>query len=649
MPERRRRIEELFHAALDCRGDAERDALLAEACAGDAPLREEIERLLAADKRSETFMEEPAARVVAERFAASSAAPHDSSETSAQRSPHAHEAAFSPGEVLAGRYEIERPLGRGGIGVVYLARDRQLLGKRVVVKRLLDESLRSEWMVRKFKHEMEALTRLDHRGIVGVRDAGETGDGLPYIVMQYIEGVDLAHALEPAGMSLERVARLMRQAGRALSAAHEAGVLHRDLKPANIMLQPTSEGDEEVKLIDFGIAKVKNSVLAPSTAVAQAVGTVSYMSPEQLNAEELTPASDVYSLGVIAYEMLTGRKPFVPASVFQLPEMQRAGVRVLPRALRPDLPEAAESVMLKALSFRPHERYASARQFGESLALALEAGAEIADAAKGARDEGARLSGEGAQRRGDGFVEDEAIAARTASKSRSRKRALRLLLGVAAASSALVVIGALLMRGVRERPVNVASSPPAVSNAAQLTFTYWLDVQKYRGGRPFEEEFRLAGEINFEKDYRVRLGIVAPQPGYLYIVNEGPETAGGLPDYNVLFPTPTANDGSAFLKANQTIRIPERVPFKFDAQKGVEKLWLIYSAQSIAELEAVKGVVNAVERGVVSDRAQILTLRDFIARRAASMPEVARDEGRTLTSVTSREEILVHLLRLEHH
>ncbi|MEJ7654965.1 MAG: protein kinase, partial [Chloroflexia bacterium] len=136
------------------------------------------------------------------------------------------------GSVLNDRYLIERELGRGSIGAVYLARDQKLLSKLVVVKVLLDESLQNEWVVRKFRHEMEALTRVEHPGIIGILDADKTPEGSPYLVMQYVEGENLRAALRPGeGMELERVADIMRQVGDALNVAHEAGVLHRDLKP----------------------------------------------------------------------------------------------------------------------------------------------------------------------------------------------------------------------------------------------------------------------------------------------------------------------------------------------------------------------------------------------------------------------------------
>src|SRR5213078_2596723 len=213
------------------------------------------------------------------------------------------------GSLIDGRYLIKQKLGHGGFGVVYLALDQKMVSRPVVVKVILEQGIGDEWSVRKFKQEIEALARVDHPSIVGIFDAGEMPDGKPYLVMQYVEGSSLRAAIKPEGMEFGRAANIIRQVGRALSAAHRKEIYHRDLKPENVMLRATSDGDEQVKVIDFGVAKVRNSVTSLSTGKERAVGTIAYMSPEQLSVCKLTAASDVYSFGVMAYEMLTGRRP----------------------------------------------------------------------------------------------------------------------------------------------------------------------------------------------------------------------------------------------------------------------------------------------------------------------------------------------------
>ncbi len=268
-------------------------------------------------------------------------------------------------QVWKDRYEIERPLGRGGMSAVYLAKDRQLLSKRVVIKVLLEEMDQDAWMRQKFLQEMEALARIDHPGVVGVLDTGQTPDGKQFLVMQYVEGDTLRKAIPAGGMPFEKAASLIRQIAQALGAAHDVGVWHRDLKPENVMLQ-RSGGEDYAKLIDFGIAGIQNSQFTgEKTKVA---GSLSYMAPEQF-AGNPCAASDTYALGVVAYEILTGNPPFSSSSMTHLVADDQT--MTLPRASRPDLPEAAERALMKALSFAPESRQASVRELGEQMYVAL--------------------------------------------------------------------------------------------------------------------------------------------------------------------------------------------------------------------------------------------------------------------------------------
>jgi tRNA A-37 threonylcarbamoyl transferase component Bud32 len=278
---------------------------------------------------------------------------------------------------LKDRYLIERELGRGAIGVVYLARDQQLLERRVVIKVLREGMDENIWVQKKFRQEIEALARIDHPGVVGVLDAGQTLDGRPYLVMQFVEGVSLRSVLTEQGLDPARVARLMRQIGHALGAAHEKGICHRDLKPENIMLQSLGEDEEQVKLIDFGIATVKDSQVEASSYATKVAGTPPYMAPEQLKGTP-SAASDIYTLGVIAYEMLVGRKPFEADSMVALYEQQQAGFKPRTGDYRPGVTLAALQVITRALSFDPRDRYPRARDFSEELSRALTTSAEKA-------------------------------------------------------------------------------------------------------------------------------------------------------------------------------------------------------------------------------------------------------------------------------
>ncbi|HEX7314002.1 MAG TPA: AAA-like domain-containing protein [Pyrinomonadaceae bacterium] len=277
------------------------------------------------------------------------------------------------GQLLDGRYLVESQLGRGGIGVVYLARDTRLMDRRVVVKVLLDQlgdDDTQHWVRRKFREEIEALARIDHPGVVGVMHAGELADGRPFIVMQYIEGGSLRVLMEQGPMASPRAANILRQVGHAVGSAHGRGIIHRDLKPENIMLQSLEEGEEYVRLIDFGIASVHDSQAAAGATSTRVAGTPYYMAPEQLEGRP-SPASDIFAIAVLAYEMLTGARPFDPKTPYAILETLRAGVRTRPTRLRPDLSAEAEAIILRALSYHESARPASARAFVDELARAL--------------------------------------------------------------------------------------------------------------------------------------------------------------------------------------------------------------------------------------------------------------------------------------
>jgi tRNA A-37 threonylcarbamoyl transferase component Bud32 len=271
------------------------------------------------------------------------------------------------GQVLCDRYRVTREIGSGGFGTVYLAQDEKLVSKPVVVK-VLNHLTADTWAVRKFHQEIEALARIDHPGVVAVLDEGQTPEGAPFLVMQFIDGVTLRKLIKPGGMDLHSAAAILRQIGSALGAAHEKGVFHRDLKPENIMVQ-TPDTDPRVRLIDFGIAGIKDSVFSQTEQSTRIAGTYRYMPPEQMEGR-VCQESDVYAFGAIAYELLTGQPPV--KSPLELIAIKIDGLKVKPRDLRPELPIAAQNVILKALSFETSDRYSNAREMGDLLADVLQ-------------------------------------------------------------------------------------------------------------------------------------------------------------------------------------------------------------------------------------------------------------------------------------
>lgn len=557
------------------------------------------------------------------------------------------------GLLLKDRYLIEREIGRGGVGVVYLARDKQLLLRPVVIKILFtanaDQTF-TDWFQKKFRQEMEALARISHPAVVGVLDSGELPDGKPFIVMQYVEGVILRSVMTKEGMNFERVARIVRQIGQALTAAHGKGVCHRDLKPENIMLEPLGGGDEQVKLIDFGIARVHNSRMGTAAEQTWVAGTLPYMSPEQLRGRP-TASSDIFSLSAVTYEMLTGQMPFKAESTVDLYDMQRKGEIVPPRQLRSGLPEAAQAAILKALSFNAEDRHSSALDFGEELARALTGEPASTDPVVAASTDPASRNTIAIR---PGSKETTPDYTRVAEPVPTRSGLIiRLAVGVA-----LVVFFALTFYRLwnNSRPGNPngqqsSVAPGSAAPAHERSLDYWIVVQKYRDGKPYQKPFPLPGEIMFDEGDRIFLHLAVSEAGYFYLINEAPQPVKGLPNYIMLFPKPTANNGSARLAANEQLQFPERGDgIVFDNQRGIEKLWLVWSGESVPQLEAVKSVVNPTQRGEVTDPAQAKSIQDFLSKtQAESQPSIRKDEAKQRSHVAARGSVLVHQIKLLHY
>jgi serine/threonine protein kinase len=568
-------------------------------------------------------------------------------------------AASLVGSTLNSRYLIERELQRGGFGIVYLARDLQLHSRPVVIKVLLEDAYKSEYVVQKFRQEMEALSRIDHPGVIGIIDSGELSDGKPFIAMQYVDGSTLRSLMKPEGMDLEKSADIIRQIGRALTAAHDKGIFHRDLKPENVMLQELGHGEQQVKVIDFGIAKIKDSLVAPNTDTNISAGTVSYMAPEQLSGRPVSAATDVFSLAEIAYEMLTGRKPFNPETTFELLEMQRSGVRISPTDLRPSLSAAAQAAIIKALSFEPNNRYARARDFGDDLARALTSGPLTSESVskQTAEPQATQLSNEltplaqkpgvrGEKTVGAIFPMVQSVAdSRDASDRRQisarSKRGPGLLAGV------LLLL--LLIGGGYLYKRNVGSSSATTTNTrapSERNVSYWLTVQKMHDGRPEQDEFESSGREIFGNGWKFIMNISSPEAGYLYLLNEGP-AAGGTTALNVLFPAPSTNSGASYVAANQQIKTGW---IQFDENQGTEKFWLVWAASPVPELEAVKGAVNEKDKGTINDRNQATAVRDLLTSSyASSKPEVKKDNLKKQTNVKAKGDVVVSFVELEHH
>lgn len=260
-----------------------------------------------------------------------------------------------------GRYEILSTLGQGAMGVVYRATD-PLLERIVAIKTISLELSRDEFeeFEQRFYREAKSAGRLNHPNIVTIHDVGNT-DNIAYMAMEFLEGEELRDILDAgAPLSLERIAEIVSQVADGLAFAHEHSVVHRDIKPSNIMILKNGA----VKITDFGIALIPSS---SRTMAGMILGSPKYMSPEQVVGQDVDGRSDIFSLGVVLYEMLTGKPPFSGDNISAIMFRILNEMPIAPKTLRPDLPEAFNYIVAKALAKHPDERYQSAAEMAEDL------------------------------------------------------------------------------------------------------------------------------------------------------------------------------------------------------------------------------------------------------------------------------------------
>ncbi len=291
-PERWQQLKQIFQSALEL-NPAERSAFLSRACADDPALRSEVESLIASHDQAGDSIEAMAVEAASEMLGGDQAAP-------------------MVGKRI-GHYQVLSHIGHGGMGEVFLAQDTSL-GRKVALKLLRREFTGNEERLRRFQQEARAASALNHPNILTIHEIGQD-DTLHFIATEYVEGETLREHISRAPLTLGRVLDVAVQAASALSAAHQAGIVHRDIKPENIMLRE----DGYVKVLDFGLAKLAETKTADSavptllqveTEPGRVMGTVSYMSPEQARGLDVDARTDIWSLGVMIYEMAAGRQPF---------------------------------------------------------------------------------------------------------------------------------------------------------------------------------------------------------------------------------------------------------------------------------------------------------------------------------------------------
>lgn len=264
-----------------------------------------------------------------------------------------------------GSYRVAKKLGQGGMGTVYLGVHHSI-GSRVAIKVLSQECAKSRALVDRFFAEARAVNVIRHESIVSVTDLASLPDGRPYIVMEYLDGGSLADLLKAHGaLPLGTLTRLLREMLGALDAAHKKGIIHRDLKPDNVYV--TTSG--RVKVLDFGIAKLRPDIsgIDEATRTGSLMGTPYYMSPEQATGQPVDPRSDLYSVGVMLFEGVTGQRPFVVSNLYELLKAHVEWMPPAPSSLRPDVPPALEQILLRALQKEPVHRFQSAHELASAL------------------------------------------------------------------------------------------------------------------------------------------------------------------------------------------------------------------------------------------------------------------------------------------
>ncbi|MFD2092528.1 Stk1 family PASTA domain-containing Ser/Thr kinase [Blastococcus deserti] len=365
-------------------------------------------------------------------------------------------------QVLGERYEIGGVLGRGGMAEVHRGRDLRL-GREVAVKVLRSDLARDPSFQVRFRREAQASASLNHPAIVAVYDTGEdrtTTGATPYIVMEYVEGETLRDVLRREGrLSPERAMSLSADICGALDFSHRNGIVHRDVKPGNVMITPQGT----VKVMDFGIARAVSDSAATMTSTAAVIGTAQYLSPEQARGESVDARSDVYSLGCMLYELVTGAPPFIGDSPVAVAYQHVREDPKLPSSINPAIPPELDAILLKAMSKNPANRYQSAAEMRNDLLRALagqrvEATPVMGDAEKTTILSAAR----GGAYDDDGWDDDEQAGKRR----RRRIIAIVSVLAVLLLGGAIAVAVALSRDDAPEATVQQVSVPP-VANLEQ--------------------------------------------------------------------------------------------------------------------------------------------------------------------------------------
>ncbi len=560
------RVREILHWALELAPE-QRPDYLDEACGADARLRAEVESLIAASGRS-VFIDRPAPECGV-------------STVTVEKPP----SLLNSGQTIA-HYQVVEKIGEGGMGTVYKAIDKRL--NRLVALKVISHAHGSGHEKLRFAREARAASALNHPNIVTIYEFNTEG-GLDFIAMEYVKGTTL-DKLMVSRLPLETLLEYARQAAGAIAKAHESGIVHRDLKPSNIMV--TGEG--AVKVLDFGLAKQQDSASAdsdatetqPLTKAGTLVGTPSYMSPEQAMGEPADWRADIFSFGVILYEIACGRRPFQgknsQATLHQIAHKDPPAAA----AVNPSTPPELATLIEKCLKKVPEERPQSMAELFAALTRLVHSGA-------------------------------------TAPAPATRRRA------IVAGALGLATIAAGLL---------VTRLPHSTAPAAGRILTYSIEAQKMRDGKPVGEPYAASPGDAFEGGWKFRLRARSPQPGFLYLINRGPDKSGADRLW-ILYP-PKAS-GAALPPDRETLT----GWYVFDQNPGTERLWIVWSERPVTTIEQP---LHGGSGGRVESQDVINTIERLLAGLRKGRRTTGAN-GINHVELAGPAEILGELLELPHH
>lgn len=624
-PERWQEVSRVFKAAISLDGEARSAYLKSQ----DESLRVEVEKLIESHHQAdnEKFIDGIAAEDNAHLLVTS----EDSSEEPSRR--------LSKGQQL-GAYVVLDTLGAGGMGEVYLARDSRL-GRTVALKVLAQDVSADKRRMQRFRQEAKIASSLNQPNILTIFEFGEIS-GLTFLATEFVDGETLRDYMHGKRLKIGEVLEIATQVLAALDAAHDARIVHRDIKPENVMIR---RRDRVVKVLDFGLAKVterKSTMLTGQeseleaatefkTAPHSVMGTINYMSPEQAQALPIDERTDIWSTAVMIYEMASGMLPFKGATdshtIVQILEKDPVP---LTQFTQLKVPAELQRIVSKALSKNADERYQSAKDMLidlRSLKKRLDVETEI-------------------ERTSSPETPRAAVAIKEPDHRPQKRRVLAIvLIAMAVATAGIFALN--IWRSSRARSNGVVAPAAPAGPAEQRTLAYWITVQKFRDGRPYQDPFTVPGEIIFETGYQIRVSFRSPQSGYLYVLSEGPREASGQVQFVTLFPSTTANNGSSLLPADQEVQIPQTSWFEFDKQQGTERLWLVFSSDAVSELDALQEFASTRTKGLVTDPAKNRAVQNFLTQH--SPQQTKAEKGETQTTLQAPGQVLVYPVKLEHH